>query len=91
MMTRVWAIEFGPFNVRVNAICPGLIETEFISFFWQNEQHTDMLRSTQPIPGTGKPEEIGGMALFLAGPESSFITGQTFVIDAGLQPNDGQF
>ncbi len=83
MMTRVWAIEFGPFNVRVNAICPGLIETEFSSFFWQNEQHMAMLRNTQPIPRTGKPEEIGGMALFLAGPESSFVTGQTFVIDGG--------
>lgn len=83
MMTRVWAIEFGPFNVRVNAICPGLIETEFSSFFWQDEKHMAALRTSQPIPRIGKPDEIGGIALFLAGPESTFVTGQTFVIDGG--------
>ncbi len=83
MMTRVWAIEFGPHNIRVNAICPGLIETEFSSFFWKDEHHMAALRKTQPIPRIGAPEEIGGMALFLAGPDSSYVTGQTFVVDGG--------
>ena len=41
------------------------------------------LRKTQPIPRIGAPEEIGGMALFLAGPDSSYVTGQTFVVDGG--------
>jgi dehydrogenase/reductase SDR family protein 4 len=83
MMTRVWAVEFGPHNVRVNAICPGLIETDFSAYFWQNEDHVALLRATQPIPRVGKPEEIGGMALYLASDEASFVTGQTFVVDGG--------
>ncbi len=83
MMTRVWAVEFGPHNVRVNAICPGLIETDFSSYFWKNEEHVQRLRATQPIPRVGRPDEIGGMALYLASEESSFVTGQMFVVDGG--------
>ncbi|MBM3812881.1 MAG: SDR family oxidoreductase [Acidimicrobiia bacterium] len=83
MMTRVWAIEFGPHNVRVNAICPGLIETDFSEYFWKNPQHVERLQQTQPIPRVGKPDEIGGIALYLASDDSSFVTGQTFIIDGG--------
>jgi len=83
MMTRSWAREFGPHNVRVNAIAPGLIQTDFSSFFWKNETHMRHLRETQPIPRIGLPEEIGFAALYLASDESSYVTGQTFVIDGG--------
>src|SRR5215510_9385639 len=50
MMTRVWAIEFGKHNVRVNAIAPGLIQTDFSEYFWKNEEHRRHLEATQPIP-----------------------------------------
>jgi dehydrogenase/reductase SDR family protein 4 len=83
MMTRVWAVEFGRHNVRVNAIAPGLIQTDFSEYFWKNEEHVKRLEKTQPIPRVGLPEEIGGMALYLASSESSFVTGQTFVVDGG--------
>jgi len=83
MMTRVWAVEFGPHNVRVNAICPGLIETDFSQYFWRDEAHMARLRATQPIPRAGRPEEIGGLALYLASQEASFVTGQCFVADGG--------
>ena len=83
MMTRIWAIEFGPDNVRVNAIAPGLIQTDFSEFFWKNEEHRKRLESTQPIPRVGQPSEIAGLALFLASDEASFITGQTYVVDGG--------
>lgn len=83
MMTRNWAIEFGKHNVRVNAIAPGLIETDFSEYFWKNESHVARLEATQPIPRVGKPSEIGGLALYLASDESSFVTGQTFVVDGG--------
>ena len=83
MMTRIWAIEFGPHNIRVNAIAPGLIQTDFSEYFWKNDELRKRLESTQPVPRVGQPEEIGGLALFLASDEASFITGQTYVVDGG--------
>lgn len=83
MMTRNWALEFGKHNVRVNAIAPGLIQTDFSEYFWKDDQHLAKLEATQPIPRVGTPEEIGGIALYLASDEASFVTGQTFVVDGG--------
>jgi len=83
MMTRNWAMEFGRHNVRVNAIAPGLIETDFSEYFWKNDNYVKKLEATQPLPRVGRPEEVGGMALYLASDESSFVTGQIFVVDGG--------
>lgn len=83
MATRVWAIEFGTHLIRVNAICPGLIQTDFSEYFWKNEEYMARLKATQPLPYLGQPDEIGGMALYLASDESSYVTGQTMVVDGG--------
>jgi dehydrogenase/reductase SDR family protein 4 len=83
MMTKIWAIEFGKHNVRVNAIAPGLIQTDFSEYFWKNEEYRKRIEATQPLPRVGQPEEIGGLALFLASDDASFITGQTYVVDGG--------
>jgi dehydrogenase/reductase SDR family protein 4 len=83
MMTRSWATEFGPHGVRVNAIAPGLIQTDFSEYFWKNEGYLKHLETTQPIRRIGQPDEIGHIALYLASDEASFVTGQVFVIDGG--------
>jgi NAD(P)-dependent dehydrogenase (short-subunit alcohol dehydrogenase family) len=83
MMTRSWAREFGHYNIRVNAIAPGLIQTDFSSFFWKNAGFMQHLRETQPIARIGLPEEISFAALYLASDQSSYVTGQTLVIDGG--------
>lgn len=83
MATRLWAVEWGKHAVRVNAICPGLVETDFSQFFWKNEAFMEHLRATQPIARVGRPDEISWMALYLASDESAWTTGQCFVIDGG--------
>src|SRR5262245_5261447 len=83
MMTRSWAREFGPHGVRVNAIAPGLIQTDFSEYFWKDEQYRADLEATQPIRRIGQPDEIGYATLYLASDEASFVTGQVFVIDGG--------
>lgn len=84
MMTRSWAREFGPHGVRCNAIAPGLIQTDFSSHFWKNEDYCRELKRTQPIPRIGQSEEISFAALYLASNEASYVTGQVFVIDGGM-------
>ncbi len=83
MMTRSWAREFGPHGIRVNAIAPGLIQTDFSEYFWKDEERCRSIVAHQPIARIGQPDEIGHMALYLASAEASFVTGQTFVIDGG--------
>src|SRR5262245_5574679 len=84
MLTRNWAHEFGQHGVRVNAIAPGLIQTEFSQYFWKNPEYVSHLERTQPIPRIGQPGEIGFAALYLASDEASFVTGQVFVVDGGM-------
>lgn len=83
MLTRGWAREFGPHGVRVNAIAPGLVQTDFSEHFWKNEQFRSHLERTQPIRRIGQPDEISYAALYLASDEASFVTGQVFVVDGG--------
>jgi dehydrogenase/reductase SDR family protein 4 len=83
MMTRSWAREFGQHGIRVNALAPGLIQTDFSAYFWENEERRQSFVSQQPIARLGQPKDIGGLALFLASEEASFITGQVFVVDGG--------
>lgn len=83
MMTRCWAREFGPYGIRVNAIAPGLIQTDFSEYFWKDPSRQQQLVGSQPLPHLGQPEEIGYAALYLASEEASFVTGQVLVIDGG--------
>src|SRR3989475_10423371 len=84
MMTRSWAHEFGPHNIRVNAIAPGLIQTDFSEYFWKDEHRRRQYEKAAPLQRIGQPEEIAGLAVYLASDEASFVTGQGFVADGGL-------
>jgi dehydrogenase/reductase SDR family member 4 len=82
-LTRVLAREWGPRNVRVNAICPGLIKTDFSRALWGNESVLQHVMAEQPLPRMGMPEDVAGLALFLASNASSFCTGGTYMADGG--------
>ncbi len=84
MMTRSWAAEFGPYNIRVNAIAPGLIQTDFSEFLWKNEEFRKQYESRTPLLRIGQPDDIAGIAAYLASDEASFVTGQVMVVDGGL-------
>jgi dehydrogenase/reductase SDR family protein 4 len=83
MMTQSYALELGPQGVRVNAIAPGLIQTVLSEFFWKNEALRDKQLGAQPIKHLGQPVEIAEIALTLASDQSSYMTGQTLVVDGG--------
>jgi dehydrogenase/reductase SDR family protein 4 len=83
MLTRGWAREFGPHGVRVNAIAPGLVQTDFSSYLWDDPGRRAALIGQQALPRLGQPDEIGYLALYLASSEASFVTGQVFVADGG--------
>lgn len=83
MMTKSYALELGPQGVRVNAIAPGLIQTQLSQYYWKGEGKTEEILSKQPIQHVGQPQEIAETALLLASDRGSYITGQTFVVDGG--------
>ena len=83
MLTEVLAAELAADNIQVNAIAPGFVKTKFSSALWQTEAINDALLRSIPQGRMAEPEEIAGMALYLASPASDFVTGATFVIDGG--------
>jgi NAD(P)-dependent dehydrogenase (short-subunit alcohol dehydrogenase family) len=84
MLTRAWARELGPHRIRVNAIAPGLIQTEFSEYLWNDPVRRKEFAGEQVLPHLGQPAEVGAAALFLAGDGASFVTGQVLVVDGGL-------
>jgi NAD(P)-dependent dehydrogenase (short-subunit alcohol dehydrogenase family) len=82
-LARNLAAEFGPDNVRVNTIAPGLIRTDFARALWENPDILKRSTERTPLRRIGEPDEISGMAVFLASKAGAFTTGQTFVIDGG--------
>lgn len=82
-LARNLACEFGPDNVRVNTIAPGLIKTDFAKALWDNPAILKNYTEHSCLKRIGEPDEIAGMAVFLASRAGAFTTGQTFVIDGG--------
>ena len=83
-LVRNLAAEWGPKNVRVNAIAPGLIKTEFARALWEDPQRAAERVSNTPLRRLVEPRDIGGIAVFLASPAAAFITGQCIVADGGV-------
>ncbi len=83
-LARCLAVEWGPKNVRVNCVAPGLVKTDFARALWEDEKRVDERNARTPLRRIGMPEEIGPVAAFLASRAASFITGQILVADGGV-------
>ena len=83
-LARNYATEYGPDNVRVNCIAPGLIRTDFAKALWENPETYKRSTKGAPLRRIGEPDEIAGAAVFLAAPAGAFMTGQKIVIDGGV-------
>lgn len=83
-LTRSLAIDFGPHNIRANAICPGAIDTPGNEVFIRERgEYLALIASTTPLRDIGQPEDIGYAALYLASDEARYVTGTTLVVDGG--------
>ena len=83
-LARNLAMEWGPFNIRVNCIAPGLVKTDFARALWENPEILQRYEAQTPLRRIGEPDDIGGVAVFLASRAAAFITGQTIVADGGV-------
>jgi NAD(P)-dependent dehydrogenase (short-subunit alcohol dehydrogenase family) len=82
-LARNLAAEFGPNKVRVNCIAPGLVKTDFARALWENPDTLKAVTRSTPLRRIGEPHEIAGAAVYLASPASTFMTGQTMIVDGG--------
>ena len=83
-MARNLAREFGPDNVRINALAPGLVRTDFAKALWENPENLKHSVEGACLGRIGEPHELAGAAVFLGSDASSFMTGQTLVVDGGV-------
>ena len=84
MLVKNLAAEWGPKNVRVNAIAPGLVKTDFAKALWEDDKLRKAREDATPLRRIGEPRDIGGIAVFLASKAAAFMTGQCIVADGGV-------
>lgn len=82
-LTREMALDYAPKHINVNAIAPGVIETDMTKAFLTDEQAKKSFLEKTPLGRIGTPEDIAYAAVYLASPESNFVTGHTLVVDGG--------
>ena len=82
-LTRTLCSEWGPSGVRINAIAPGLVRTEFARALWEDPARRAEVENRTPLRRIGEPDDIGPVAAFLASSAASYITGQVLVVDGG--------
>ena len=83
LLTKTWALQYAKDKIRVNAICPGVVDTDMTAPFLKTESDRDFMNSDHPIGRMGKPEEVAKTILFLASDDSAWTTGTVMTVDGG--------
>jgi len=82
-LARNLAVRWGQHNIRINTIAPGLIKTDFAKALWEDPKRRADVEAAYPLRRIGDPDDIAGVAIFLAADAGRYITGQTIVVDGG--------
>ena len=90
LMTKSMALDYAPLGIRVNCLCPGLIDTPLTAMLQEPDLKPvhDAMKSWHAMGRTGRPEEVAACALFLASDDASFVTGHALVVDGGWTAGD---
>jgi NAD(P)-dependent dehydrogenase (short-subunit alcohol dehydrogenase family) len=83
-LTRTLAVEWAPKGIQVNCIIPGFFQTKMTEEVWRDDRRVDWLQTHIPMGRGGQPDELGGLAVLLSAPSSSYVTGQSFAVDGGV-------
>jgi len=86
-LTQAMAQDWGVDNIRVNAICPGLIKTKFSQALWDNENILERFLNHIPLGRAGSPDDVAGLAVFLASDAAAYCTGGVYTVDGGYSAN----
>ena len=83
LLTKCWALEYAKDKIRVNCICPGVVDTDMTKPFLKNQKDKELMDSEHPIGRIGQPEEIAKAVLYFASDDASWVTGAILTIDGG--------
>jgi NAD(P)-dependent dehydrogenase (short-subunit alcohol dehydrogenase family) len=87
MLTRQLALELAPYNIRANAIAPGIVKTDFNAAFWKDPKMEKQTSAMVPLHRLAEPEDVAQSALFLASNDAGYITGEVIAVNGGWSPS----
>ena len=82
-LTKCWALEYAKDKIRINCICPGVVDTDMTKPFLKNQRDIEFMNNEHPLGRIGQPEEIGKAALYFASDDASWVTGAILTVDGG--------